>query len=480
VTGAPVPPQNLEAEESLLGAMMVSPNAITTVAEIIDPGDFYRESHARIFRAAVDMHRRGIPVDEITLIDELEERGDLERIGGRARIHELGALVPASANAGHYARVIGRKAREREQLAVATAAERALLNGGLEPELQARIVSAFSESTTSSAAGESGIEPVDLSSLLAGALPQTAWLWHGWLARGELALIVADPKTGKSLTALGLAAAIRNGERFLAADTVKSRVGIIDFENPIGEVHKRLRAFGIAHDDHHGIVYFHMPLLDLTSPEAAETITSLIRDHRLDLLIIDSVRRAAPGLDENDSRSVSAVFSPLRRLSVENDCAIVAIHHARKRIGDNPTDAGQMVRGSGDLLASVDTLFYLRAKENSSFTLETVSRRGLPHEPILVRIEGDDDQNEIRLVNEGPVALAEDKVEAMLAKIVQALRDDGGAQGRPALAVHVGTDPKNGTFNRALNLGWQRGQLAKTAPGKVGEPTLYALATVNL
>jgi replicative DNA helicase len=103
---APVPPQNLEAEESVLGAMMLSPGAIGAVSEILDASDFYRESHAKIYRAALGLYAKGEPVDAITLVDELEERSELEDVGGRVRIHELAALVPATANAAHYARIV--------------------------------------------------------------------------------------------------------------------------------------------------------------------------------------------------------------------------------------------------------------------------------------------------------------------------------------------------------------------------------------
>src|SRR5437773_7086136 len=103
---APVPPQNLEAEESVLGAMMLSPGAIGAVSEALDASDFYRESHAKIYRAALGLYARGEPVDAITLVDELEERGELDDVGGRVRIHELAALVPAASNAAHYARIV--------------------------------------------------------------------------------------------------------------------------------------------------------------------------------------------------------------------------------------------------------------------------------------------------------------------------------------------------------------------------------------
>jgi len=108
VQQAPVPPQNLDAEESVLGAMMLSPGAIAAVSEVLEAqgAEFYRESNAKIYRAALFLYGRGEPVDAITLADELDERGDLESVGGKARVHELAALVPASANARHYAQII--------------------------------------------------------------------------------------------------------------------------------------------------------------------------------------------------------------------------------------------------------------------------------------------------------------------------------------------------------------------------------------
>src|SRR5437762_956457 len=103
---APLPPQNLDAEESVLGAMMLSAAAIEAVSELIDAGDFYRESHAKIYRAGVDLYQHGQPVDAITVADKLDERGELEVVGGKERVHELAALVPATSNARHYARIV--------------------------------------------------------------------------------------------------------------------------------------------------------------------------------------------------------------------------------------------------------------------------------------------------------------------------------------------------------------------------------------
>ena len=101
-----VPPQNLEAEEAVLGAMLLSETAIGAVTEIVDASDFYRGSHGAIYRTCLALWAKGEPVDAITLANELEERGELEQIGGTARVAELAALVSATANVEHYARIV--------------------------------------------------------------------------------------------------------------------------------------------------------------------------------------------------------------------------------------------------------------------------------------------------------------------------------------------------------------------------------------
>jgi len=90
----------------VLGAMLLADTAIGAVAEIVDADDFYKPKRGKIFKAALDLYAKGEPVDAITLVDFLDERGELEEIGGRVRIHELAGIVPATANAAHYARIV--------------------------------------------------------------------------------------------------------------------------------------------------------------------------------------------------------------------------------------------------------------------------------------------------------------------------------------------------------------------------------------
>lgn len=99
-------PHNLDAEISVLGASMLTPNVIPGVSEIIRPHYFYRQAHQRIFEVIEDLFSRGEPVDPITVCEELANRASLELVGGRAYVHSLVAAVPAATNARHYAEIV--------------------------------------------------------------------------------------------------------------------------------------------------------------------------------------------------------------------------------------------------------------------------------------------------------------------------------------------------------------------------------------
>ena len=103
---ANVPPQDIDAEESVLGAMLVSQNAIAIVSELLQPEDFYRRSHATIYRTILEMYGKGEVVDSITLTSALDHRGVLDDVGGKPVVHTLAATVPAAANARHYAQIV--------------------------------------------------------------------------------------------------------------------------------------------------------------------------------------------------------------------------------------------------------------------------------------------------------------------------------------------------------------------------------------
>jgi replicative DNA helicase len=114
------PPQDLAAEQSVLGGMLLSKDAIADVLEKLRPSDFYRPAHQNIYDAILDLYGRGEPADAVTVAAELDRRGLLRRIGGAPYVHTLISTVPTAANAGYYAEIVAEKALLRRLVEAGT------------------------------------------------------------------------------------------------------------------------------------------------------------------------------------------------------------------------------------------------------------------------------------------------------------------------------------------------------------------------
>ncbi|MGH7661428.1 MAG: replicative DNA helicase [Vulcanimicrobiaceae bacterium] len=108
-----IPPQNLEAEMALLGSILVDREMMATVAEVIEPADFYAAMHETIYIALLTLYERGEPLDKITLSEELKRRGHLEKVGGLAYLTSLMDTVPTAASAEYYANIVREKSSLR-------------------------------------------------------------------------------------------------------------------------------------------------------------------------------------------------------------------------------------------------------------------------------------------------------------------------------------------------------------------------------
>ena len=116
-----IPPQNIEAERSVLGALMLDKDAIIKVANLIHAGDFYNDNHNMIFEVMVELYEHREPIDVLSLSNRLEEKGQLEKIGGSSYLTSLVNFVPSSSNVEHYAKVVQKKSTLRKL--ITTAAE---------------------------------------------------------------------------------------------------------------------------------------------------------------------------------------------------------------------------------------------------------------------------------------------------------------------------------------------------------------------
>ncbi len=115
-----VPPQNLDAERSLLGAMFISAEAVEVGLAKVAAEDFVWPSHRKVFAAMAQLHGRGTPIDHISVADRLEAEGDLENVGGKTYLLDLTGAVPTAANSGYYADVVKRTSMLRQLIEAAT------------------------------------------------------------------------------------------------------------------------------------------------------------------------------------------------------------------------------------------------------------------------------------------------------------------------------------------------------------------------
>lgn len=212
-----LPPQDFIAEQSVLGAMMLSKDAIADAIERLHPHDFYRPAHQKIHEAIINLYGQGEPADAITVAAELDRQGQLQRIGGATYIHTLIAIVPTAANAGYYADIVAEKAVLRRLVEAGTRIVQygyAGAEGAEVPEVLARAQAEMFEATN----GRRTEDFVALEELLQPTMDELETIQNdGGIARGvptgfhdidevlnglhggQMIIIAARPGIGKAL-----------------------------------------------------------------------------------------------------------------------------------------------------------------------------------------------------------------------------------------------------------------------------------------
>ena len=210
------PPQDVEAERSALGAMMLSREVIQDVTDLVTGPDFYRPAHETIFRTILELHGRHEPVDVVTVSNALSRDGDVERVGGIAYLHDLAQGCPTPSAGGYYAGIVARQAVRRRLLSAAHKIGQLAHQPGDESELvefARKEVDSTSKATTSTV--QSFGETIDTMLGLLDEKPDyipTPWNAVneiiGGLRPGGLYVVGARPSVGKSVVALQLAKAM--------------------------------------------------------------------------------------------------------------------------------------------------------------------------------------------------------------------------------------------------------------------------------
>jgi replicative DNA helicase len=223
------PPQDVIAEQSVLGGMLLSKDAISEVVEILRERDFYRPAHELIYDAIIDLYSRGEPADPVTVSAELTKRGDLTRAGGAPYLHTLISSVPTAANASYYAKIIRERAIMRRLVEAGTKIVQ--LGYTVEGEVDDAVNAAQAEvhAVTERRSAEDYIQ---LSELLPAALDEIEKISSGVMGEGvksgfkdldalthgfhpgNMIVLAARPAVGKSTLGLDIAryASIHKGD----------------------------------------------------------------------------------------------------------------------------------------------------------------------------------------------------------------------------------------------------------------------------
>lgn len=226
------PPQDVLAEQSVLGAMLLSKDAIGDVAEVVKGRDFYRPAHEIIYEAILNLYGRGEPADAITVADELTKRGELGRVGGHIYLHELLSQVSIASNASYYAEIVKEKAILRRLVAASLKISQLGYSGQGDV---AGIVDAAQQAIYEVAEGKASEDYQPLSELMESTLDEIEALdAHGTMAgvptgfidldeltnglhAGQMIIIAARPGVGKSTLGLDFARSASIGHGLCSA-----------------------------------------------------------------------------------------------------------------------------------------------------------------------------------------------------------------------------------------------------------------------
>ncbi|SDP45919.1 replicative DNA helicase [Selenomonas ruminantium] len=388
-----VPPQNIEAEQAVLGAMLIKKEAIIEVQEILRPDDFYRETHRIIYEAMIRLQNNDEAVDLVTLTEELRKTDMLDKVGGLGFITQLANIVATAANVSYHAKIVKEKAELRNLINVATEiagkayedsdevenimdeAEKKILavasrqGGGAFESMKNIVLRTFERINVlyESKGGLTGLSSgfKDLDRLTAG------------LQKSDLILVAARPSMGKTAFTLNIASyvGLHGGsvaffslemskeqlmQRMLCSeggiDASKLRTGQLDeveWNKLVGVADKMSRA-PIYIDDTAGI----------TVMELRSKARRLKAEHGLDLIIIDYLQlmqgRASKNSD-NRQQEISEISRSLKALARELDVPVIALSQLSRSVESRQIKKPMLsdLRESGSLEQDADIVMFL-------------------------------------------------------------------------------------------------------------------------
>lgn len=425
-----VPPYDLLAEQSALGGMLLSKDAVADVIEEVEAGDFYVPKHEVIFHSILDLFSRGEPTDVITVSDELTKTGQLARAGGAEYLHTLTGLVPTAANAGYYAGIVKEKALLRRLVEVGTRIAQMgyagegdvedLINQAQSEAYSVNAKAASEDYHPLSQAAEAAIEEIQAAQGHDGQLTgvptgiiELDKLTNG-LHPGQLIIVAARPGLGKSTLALDFAraAAIGAGKptilfslemgrteiamRLLAAE---SRVGL-DLMHKGALEREQWATIASTQARVNDAPFYIDDSPNMTLVEIRAKCRRLKQQIGLEMVIIDYLQLMTSGKRvESRQQEVSEFSRSLKLLAKELEVPVVALSQLNRN-PDQRTDklpALSDLRESGSLEQDADIVLLLHRPPGSfdsndpragEADIIVAKNRNGPQETIAVAFQG--------------------------------------------------------------------------------------------
>ena len=391
-----LPPQNVEAEEAVLGALLIDPDAIIRLATILNPGDFYREKHGWIYDAMLNLHDRREPIDFLTVCDELERREQLNEVGGPAFITSQINAVPTSIHAEHYARIVERTATRRRLI---DAAGQIAALAYQEADDVEEVVDRAEQILFGVSERRISRELVPIREVLSDYYDRIEYLTRhqgemigiptgfsdidkllGGLQRSDMVILAARPSVGKTSLALSFAlnAAKKHKQRiaFFSLEMSDEQVVQRLISSETGIDSQRLRRGEIVEGEWgrfmkatSDLADTHFYIDDTPSISALELRTKARRLHAevgLDLIIVDYLQLMRGDYrSENRVQEISTISRALKALARELNVPVLALSQLSRGV-ESRTDKKPILsdlRESGALEQDADVVIFIYRDE---------------------------------------------------------------------------------------------------------------------
>ena len=391
-----IPPHSLEAEKSVLGAAMLSEEALGDVAETVRPDDFYDKNHKEIFEAILDLNRKSLPVDVLTVSEELKRRGSLNMVGGRAYVASLSSSTPTTSNAPEYARIVSEKAAIRRLIAAADGIVDKGYDGGMAAiqmiDFAEREIFEISQSrqkgkyTHIQEALLSNLDAIDKASQMEDGLTGITTGFAdldaktSGLQKSDLIILAARPAMGKTAFALSLArnAAVKGNASVMifSMEMAKEQLSqrLLSMESKVelqklkkGNLDRRdWEDINIAMDVLSGTNIHIDDTAGISIMEMKSKCRRLKAEKGLDLVVIDYLQLMNPeGKADSRTQEISVLSRNLKLLARELDCPVLVLSQL-SRAPETRTDHRPMLsdlRESGSIEQDADIVIFLYRDE---------------------------------------------------------------------------------------------------------------------